>query len=186
MDRLKMNSIEQRLERLEKNIRRRQRLGLLLAIVGFGVISIAAQGDRVNDVISTRSLRIVDKDGKTVVGLSTDVNNRPMMDFFDQNGKRRIFIGFLGGGAHPGLALTDAQGDERITMMVDSKVGPSMAFLDKGGRLRMIHFSGSDGPTGMGIFTPEGKQVMRIGINPGSSTEFVILNNEEKERFRAP
>ena len=121
-----------------------------------------------------------------MVAMGTDATNRPVMDFIDENGKRRIVMGFFDGGTRPGLTITDAEGEERLALKVDAKVGPSMALLDKNRQLRMVHFSATDGPSGLGIYGERGRQLMRIGLNPDGSAELVILNDKEQEQFRAP
>ena len=56
--------IIQRLERVERDLRRWKRLGISLAVSSVvAVVAMAAQGDSSYKAISTRGLKIIDKDG---------------------------------------------------------------------------------------------------------------------------
>jgi hypothetical protein len=83
-------------------------------------------------------------------------------------------------------ARTDSEERERLSLKVDEKVGASIAELDENRHLRLILFSGPDGPAGLGIMGAGGEQLLRIGTNPDGSAEVAVLDKKEKVLFHAP
>jgi hypothetical protein len=102
-------TLEQRLERLERENRWMRRLGAVAVAVVAAVLLMGQ--DKAKDLpdLVVRSLTVKDKDGKVRATLATLATGSAYLRFLDKSGKRRAALDVLNDGT-PRLRLFDAKG----------------------------------------------------------------------------
>lgn len=138
-------TIEERLEKMERELRRQKRhnrwLGTILVVVGGLIIPV---------LFKTTPLQARAQSGGTVKEFRA---NRIVLE--DENGKPRatLFVSKTG----PALVLSDENDKPRAVLFV-GKDGPSLGLLDENGELRAGMNAVKDGPC-LILFGPDGKVI---------------------------
>lgn len=117
-------SVEQRLERLERD-NRRLRVGIV-GLCCLGALGLFGAQDAPTSTLQVEKLVVAGKDGAPQAVLGATPHG-PRFTFFDGQQKKRIGISALTDG--PVVSLYDAQGVPRMGMMV-SPTGSSLALSD--------------------------------------------------------
>jgi hypothetical protein len=142
-------SIEERLERLEKQ--NRWLKVLLLAVIvlaGGGVMlsvvsGVRAQAPQWRRTVEAEKFVLRDSNGKTRATLRVVLPDGPRLDLYDANGKPRVVL------ATPpsaGLLLTDASGMPLTVRVGSTGEGPGLFLFDANGNPRATLLD-SDGPS---------------------------------------
>jgi len=111
-------------------------MGALVALVAF-----ASAGDEEAKrekvvVLEARTVRIVDRDGRRRIELTTEVNTEPVLWLYDGRGTRRIRIATTPGGA-PLIGLFDKSGKPRASLSMDADGSPELEYCDGAAMPRM-------------------------------------------------
>ena len=108
-----LQSLVQRLERVERQNRNLKRLGYV-AVVVLGAILFLAQvpGHR---TVEAQSFILKDASGQVRAELSTDAQNTPALILRDDKGNARVSVG---GGDKPFLTLSNADNQQRVQLFV--------------------------------------------------------------------
>jgi hypothetical protein len=126
-------TLEQRLDRLERENRWMRRIGAVGVAVAAAVFLIG-QGNGPPDLV-VRSLKVVDKDGKVCIELVTTAAGSPILRLKDNSGKTRVAMVVPRDGlSYTGLYLRDKDGKLRVVLDGDLD-GSLMLFKD--GKLRV-------------------------------------------------
>ncbi len=155
-----LNTLTQRLDRLERENRRLKIAGaiLLLALAAVGAMGqvlpkavpkvVEAERFVVRDtkgkVLATLgteasglpALVLSDQNGKRRAGLFVLADGEPHLGLFDQNEKRRAVLAVLADGA-PALFLADQNGKDRAGLVLDTS-GPSLVLRDENDKIRAV------------------------------------------------
>jgi hypothetical protein len=143
-------TIEQRLEKLEKQAGQWRRMamrlyGIALAF-GAGFILMfalaAVKPDATQDVIRAKRLEIVDDKGKTRISLVALPKYGPLLQFSDDKGNHRAGLSL--GADGPALWLEDETGRGRAGLIVDAN-GPGLRLFDEKSRERAGLTADADG-----------------------------------------
>jgi len=119
-------TIEQRLEKLERQNRRMKLAGVgALVIAAAFLLMGQASGTRTQDEVRARSFVLVDAQGKQRATLDM-YTDQPRLALSDTNGKIRVALAISQGG--PALALVDANGKATASLFVTPD-GPLLDML---------------------------------------------------------
>ena len=151
--------LRERLDRMERQLRRWRRAALAGLGVGVCLVAGAMQGPPAKE-LSVKTLRIVDDQGKDRIVLTADPekadltlfdpsgksrltldvakDRRPVLFFADETGKEsnRLELGLEDEG-HPALMLYDGAGRKRVAFGIPKQGGPVIRVLDENGKLQM-------------------------------------------------
>ena len=124
----------ERLERLERELRRWRWGGAIVLTLGLVVVA-AAMADPPDKELRVQTLRIVERDGTERIVLTADKKS-PDMTFLDPNGKSRLTLD-IAEDHKPVLQFAEG-GEEkgRLTMGIDEN-GPMLLFYDRHGKKRL-------------------------------------------------
>ena len=130
-------SIEDRLNTLETQNRRLRNFNRLIFLV-VAVVAIGGWKSGNVDTVRASGFEVVNNSGQTVAMFGTAASGRPVLEFHDSNGKKRVHIGFdvAGNGS---ISVRDANEIERIgigSMKNDSSTG-LISMLDSEGKVNV-------------------------------------------------
>ena len=125
-------TIEERLEKMEKKLRRSNML--LVGVVLLAVLAITLGAASHKQVIAASAFNLVDENGKIRAALGMR-NEVPGVRLFDENGRTRASLAADNNGAS--LALIDENNNPRACLVV-FKDGPGLMLFDVDKKLRAI------------------------------------------------
>ena len=136
MNEPKLDELVVRLDCLERENRRWQRIGALV-LVGIAAVVLMGQAKprKVAQVIEAEKFVVRDKSGKVRAALQTSAKDEPSLDLYDKNGKNRAKLAILEvGGPTPLLFLLDR--NEKFSLKLAEVGGEGIMWLhDKDGRI---------------------------------------------------
>ena len=187
MDELQAMSLTGRIARLERSCTHWRAFGIVATVAGIvALIMGAIRAEREPNAVRATRITVVDSNGRDVIDLGTSVDGRPVLSLLDENGKRRVVIGFMDGGTRAGISFADEEARERLCMKVDSKMGASIAAMDRDRRPRVLLVSATDGTAGLGFMKSDGKIVVQLGINPDNSPNLIVRDRDDAMLFQVP
>ncbi len=164
-----LNTLTQRLDRLERENRRLKIAGavLLLALAAVGVMGqvlpkavpkvVEAERFVLRDTrgrtratldaegSGTLALSLYDQNGKIRASLAVEADGTPRLDLVDQNGKQRVALNVVKDAS--ALVLADQNGKGRISLTVLPGGRPDLALSDQNGKTRLVLDVGTSGPS---------------------------------------
>ncbi len=169
-------TIEQRLERLERQNRWMKRIGALgLAVAAPVLLSGQAKGKDLQH-LKARSLTLIDGYGRNRVVVA-DYGLRVS----DINGKTRAML-FARGDGSPRLDLRDKNGKTRMSFRALLDGSPSLDLWDKNGKqgvaLRML----GDGSSRLLLYDKNGKNRAALGAYADGSSRLILFDTNGKKR----
>lgn len=156
----RLETLERRLARVERQNRRAVTVALVIAV---GAVTLASTGnipDRaVQQVVRANRFVLEDVEGRTR-GLLFVTEAGPGLVLSNEQGAPRLVLNASGVGA--GLVFNDAEGASRVWLLQDDENGPSLRLHDEAGMARAM--------LGAGSFTSRGGRETRF---PESSVVLV-------------
>ena len=131
-------SIEERVERLEKqNKRLKLALGLLAVLLAVGVTMVTTRQEAIfGETVKAQQFLLTDKGGKTRASLDVTIDGEPYLNLYDKAGKRRFAVGVLKSG-EPSLGFLDKNGKRRVAIGIRTAGEPILRLSDKEGKSRV-------------------------------------------------
>ncbi|MCH2133515.1 MAG: hypothetical protein MK116_07180 [Phycisphaerales bacterium] len=137
-------SMEQRVEQLERRIRR-HRFGMLAMGLGLGAAVFLGMVQKAPTEMTLEQL-IITKDGKARIFIGTDPENGGVgFSVMDPGGKDRISFGSDPLTGEYGFALVDDKGKARIAAGTNPQTGAGIAIMDKNETPRIVLGDGLEG-----------------------------------------
>jgi len=127
-----LDTLAQRLERVERENRSLRRVGVLM-LVGVAALLIAAQATA-NRVVEAEKFVVRDASGKIRAELGAPPDGRVALTLFDRDGGLRVELRVLTNG-RVGLLLYDKNGKSRAALRVLAEGGPVLGLFDKDEKL---------------------------------------------------
>jgi len=127
-------TLEQRLEKLERENRWMRRIGVVAAAVAAAVFLIGQGKDREPPDLVVRSLRVQDEKGKVRASLRMTADGA-ILGFYDDDGKMRIMLGAKGD--RHSLKFIDTAGESRATFGTTAGF-PALKLAEGSGTTRVL------------------------------------------------
>ena len=179
-------TIEQRLEKLERQNKWMRRIGAVAVALVAAVFLMGQGKEKEPPDLIVKSLTVVDKDGKVrarlEVGPSVPLEvGQPQLTLFDQNGQRRMRLDH-------GITVTDQTGNLRALLN-----GSGITFLDPEGKstknvlhvLRVALSVLNDGTTALRLMD-NGKLRASLGLLKDGTPYLKLLNAKGDVIWKAP
>lgn len=131
MDDPTVDSLSQRLDRLEREIRWWRRLGTVVVSTLVLAFLLGATGQKVADEVRAKLFVLVDVDGKDRAALVVTADG-PVLALYDRDGKFRADLAVTAAGS--ALALRDRDGAPRAMLGVPTG-GPALGLYDRDGKV---------------------------------------------------
>lgn len=159
-------------------------IGILAAIlIQPELVSTNAQG-RVADEIRTRSLVVVDVDGRPRGQWTVDEDENARLGLLDQQGRRRLSLSVLEGG-FPGMSLINGQGQRRAAFGLLPDETTSLVFADAAGVPRAV--LGLTRGEAANLVFADAEGVSRIGLSlDGTGMGSALLPEDEGGQIEVP
>ena len=125
----KSATLEQRIERVERE-NRRLKIAALTALLGLGGAFSLGAAASPPQKLEAETIVLRDAQGKSRIVLGVDEEG-PGIAFLDTKGKLRLNLGLAKEG--PAVDLLDAAEHPRATLLLTEDHGPSLHFVDKKG-----------------------------------------------------
>lgn len=119
-----------RVELLEREVRRLRRLVTGLAVAGVAIVGVGAV-QRVPDRLEARSFVLVDAQGRPAARLDVE-GNSPGLRLLDAEGKPRAILSMLGG--RPQLVLASPEDGAMVGLSINARGEPGFLAIDGGGK----------------------------------------------------
>jgi hypothetical protein len=139
MDKPMIDSLSERVERLERENRGLKRIGALALA---GAVAILVAGADAGKLIEAERFVLKDKGGRKRAELSSDSDGSASLSLFDRSGKVRLRMAI--DGAHDGsprgaalISVCDNLGRDRIVTQVNEFGAPQLNFSDDEGKDRL-------------------------------------------------
>lgn len=181
----RMNHLEMEAKKLRSRIRMMglgllAALGILAAIlIQPELVSTNGQG-RVADEIRTRSMVLVDTEGRSRGHWMVDDDGNARLGLLDEQGRRRLSLSVLEGG-FPGMSLINAQGQRRAAFGLLADETTSLVFADAAGVPRAV-LGLTRGEAANLVFADAGG-VSRIGLSlDGTGMGSALLPDDEESQ----
>lgn len=189
MDKLLIDSLSERVERLERECRRWRWAGIVAALGAASTV--VAGANRLEDApktIRAESFAVIDGQGRTKAVLGSDLEGkgRHVLEFLDADGRRRLVAGFDEGNGVPAISLTDPDGREQVAIHVVPKQGAVMALGDRPGGAGVLLVSAPSGLAALGFVAKGGENRLNMGINPDGSSQLLLRDKSGKVSFQVP
>ena len=125
-------TVEQRLERLERQNRWLKRIATVCVAV-VAVVFLLRQGKDKPRVVEAEAFVLRDSEGKQRAVLSMEKPNTPSLVLLDQNGTKRVYL-LAEQGGRASLGLGPGDGGIRTVLRVNSGGDAHLNFFDKNGK----------------------------------------------------
>ncbi len=173
-------TLEQRLERLERQNRWMKRVGALgLAVAAAVLLSGQAKG-KAWQHLEVSSLTLMDKDGMAGASLSLFGTGTPHLLLHDKNGKKRVWLGVNKDGS-ASLDLYDKDGKGRVALVVLADGSPRLLLAGKDGKVRTA-LSVGDGSSGLNVFNKDEEARVWLGVNGDGSAALDLYDKNVNKR----
>jgi hypothetical protein len=157
-----LDTLTQRLDRLERENRRWRQCA---AVVGLCALGLALAGQArptpVAKVISAERFSLMDASGRIRASLYTkNERGSPVLTFSDDAGTRRIVLGLTDGGSL-GLDIFDQQGRGGIVLGVGSNGNSNFFATDRLGKTRVVLGVTTEGTPGLELSNKDGRVIWK-------------------------
>ncbi len=170
-----LDTLTQRLDRLERENRRLKVAGTIVFLV---LVAVGAMGQvlpkAVPKVVEAERFVLRDARGKMLATLGTDG-----LVLADQNGKFRAALG-VGTDGSASLIFDDQNEKPRVTLGVLDDGTPHLALLDQNEKPRLALAVGTDGTPHLALFDQNKKP--RLALDVGTSGPSVVLGDQNRDR----
>ena len=179
---METDSLEQRLDRLERQCRRWRWAGIVFAtLVGTPVLAtlvafMTADGDRVPERLVIR-----DKEGRVRIDMGTWKDGSPRLLFAGASGTPRLEIR-VGAGDVPSIEMLDEDRKVRLSMDV-GETGPTLSLRDKDEKPRAMLMLGNDGSPGLSLHDVTGGLRLMAGLEGNGTSKITFSDSNEKVRM---
>ena len=175
-----MNTTEQRMQKLEKQVRRQRRwniaLGVLVVVGGM----MAAKGiQEVPDVIRAKKIQVVDDDGKVLVGMAGDKHGGVLAVANGSEQEVAVLAAESNGGNL--LLLNNDKVPQVILSM--TKNGGGIDIMNSLGKKSAGMVAGEDGMGFISVFNSKGKGAVDMMGLTGDKGAIRILEGNGKHRY---
>ncbi len=128
-----METLAQRLDRVERQNRRLKRWGALaLAVIATVMLMGQATGSKIAKVVEAEKFVLRNNSGTIRAMLSVRENHSlANLAFFDEAGSIRIALGAGGDGPSSFFGFYDQGGKNRVSLLLNPDVGPILKFRDE-------------------------------------------------------
>jgi hypothetical protein len=153
-------TLDQRLEKVERENRWMRRIGMVAAAVAAAVFLIGQAKEKEPQDLEVRSLKVKDRDGKARVTLGTDADGVPHLRFADEHGKLRAMLGTL---EEDLLCLTlwDRDFKVRAALGMGTNGPPHLRLADEDGVARVRLSTSRDGSAYLKFYDSKGKVIWK-------------------------
>jgi hypothetical protein len=136
-------------------------------------------------VIRAERLRIVGREGQSLIDLGATADGNPEMVLFDANRKRRVVISSdkVNG---PTVLLTDGEGRAKLIVNVHPRLGSAISWLDNNAGTRLLLGYGANGPAALGFQNPEGMTQLEVSVDETGAPRLILRDKERQVLFQAP
>jgi hypothetical protein len=180
---MKSNNLYARLERLEKQNNRLQKVLIALLLGLFTLVLVGAkaglQDGHFGNIIAEQ-ITIVDAQGKKLIEIGTDKSMGTGMRILNKDGTRLVGIGVAADGGGSGLLITDKMGRARFGLGMDMGI-PSLAMTDENGK-KVIGLGGDE--SGYGLVIMDGNEVERAGIGYKEGSTGIAIYDDKGQYVR--
>ena len=173
-------TIEERMEFLERTIRRWRRIACTMAVLVVAAIGIGA-AQMNEDELMLRKLVIQDEEGHDRIELDT-FGGTARIRHYDTNGKPRIDSGTSMDG-NASITHYDTNGKPRIDIGTLPDGNASIAHFDANGKTRIINITSSDGQAGISHSDSNEKMRIITVTYPDGKASITHYDTNEKTRI---
>ncbi len=174
-----LDTLTQRLDRLERENRRLKLAGVILLLA---LAAVGAMGQMipraVPKVVEAERFVLRDTRGKILATLGTEASGTSL-SVYDQNGKPRAGLSVIADGA-PVLVLFDQNGKDRAGLVLGADGTPALALLDQNGKRRAVLSTLVDGRPGLLLADQNEKGRLLLGVD--TSGPSLVLRDENQNR----
>jgi hypothetical protein len=186
---------EQRLEAMEREMRRVRRLGwfaiVALAVllgVAAAIIAVAERGrllDRSHDMVESKRFLLGDESGRIRGVWEATDNGAAQFILSDAAGRERLRLRVLEDGS-AGLAMVDSMQRSRAVLAVLPDETTALALADEGGRTRAVLGLKVGGVPSLALADPNGNVRTGLGLDGGPAVPRRIPEPPEVTESPAP
>ncbi len=164
MDRMELQALQTRLQRVEQRLRVAY-LGWLISIVvigvlGLGVQQASSQSPPLSDVLKVRGIEVVDTAGTVRIGLTVSQDGTSEVMLSEAGGKPRMWLTVRPDGT-PGLIVADSMGKGRIWLTAYPDRSSGLILSDASGKGRIWIGALSDGTSNLVLVDPAGRVIFQ-------------------------
>jgi hypothetical protein len=188
----RIDALSERIMRLERENRQLKWLGAsslfgIVILVTVGAAWGQAQRAPLEKVIRAENFIAVDKDGKGVIGIGTNIREktRGAIEFLDKSGQSKMMLG-LNEDDTPFIVLTGRGGRDQLTLDVRTGTGMGISFKDTKQKSGLVIGTSPEGVAAFGFMGEGGKMLMDMGVNPDGSSRLSLRDKDGKELQRLP
>lgn len=178
------DTVTQRLDRVEREVRWYRFLGVVALVVTAYISLVGASGAKVFDEVSANRFFLVDSQGRRQGFLTITPNGSPVFGLYDSGGKAGIQLAVTDGA--PSLSLTDKYERGRAVLAVLPDGSPGLDLLDKKGTLRAVLGVSADGKPALVLFAEDGTRRIGLTVGPEGHALVGVLDKDGKVIWKAP
>jgi hypothetical protein len=177
-----MNTLEMRLDRLERSNRLWKRAAVCLMSALFTTLALGQARLAQKDVLAEK-FTLVDANGKEWASLAMAANGEPTLAMFNAGGEPRVLLGVSpDGAAH--LSLHNGVGLAQTDLGVAKAGEPSLLFFDGQEKMRGYLGVQKDGAPLIALLNKDEKRIVRVGLGDGG-VPGISLSDEKGAGLRA-
>ena len=180
---MKYSHINARIERLERQNNRLQKV-LIILVLGLSALVIMGakaglQDGRFNE-LTAEKITIVDTQGNKLIEIGTDESRGTGIRILNGAGRPLVGIGVAADGGGSGLLISDKMGRGRFGLGMDEGI-PSLALTDENGK-KIIALGGDE--RGYGLVIMDGNEVERAGVGYKEGSTGIALYDDKGQYIR--
>ena len=180
---MKSNNMYTRLERLEKQHKRLQKVLIIMSLSLAALVLMGAKAglqDGHFGKITAGQITIVDAQGNKVIEIGVDQSKGTGMRILNKEGTRLVGIGVAADEGGSGILISDKKGRARFGLGMDMGV-PSLALTDENGK-KIIGLGGDE--RGYGLVIMDGNEVERAGIGYKEGNTGIAIYDDKGKYVR--
>jgi len=188
MDKLSIEVVAERLERLERQCRRWRCTGIAAALaLAVALTALAARRNQVPSEIRAKNLSVVDEHGRGLIRIGSRIREKGngVIEFLDESGQPRMAMG-LANNHGPFVWLSGRDGKDELVIDAGDERGMGISLKDLKRDSGLSLAASPEGIAGLGFMSAGGKVVLDLGVKPDGSASLAIRDTEGKELFRLP
>ncbi|MFI5456052.1 MAG: hypothetical protein ACHRXM_11440 [Isosphaerales bacterium] len=188
MDKLSIEVVAERLERLERQCRRWRWTGIAAVLaLAVALTAFAARRNQVPSEIRAKNLWVLDEHGRGLIRIGSSIREKGngVIEFLDESGQPRMALG-LANSHNPFVWLSGRDGRDELVMDAGNERGMGITLKDLKRDSGLSLAPSPDGIAGLAFMSSGGKPVLDLGVTPAGSASFAIRDTDGKELFRLP